>query len=445
LEENTTITALVGRAIVSKNLAEKVENKIPISLTNAEYFKYSRELDTHHALFYKMWEMGKPFFDTSIQTAAVRFDRDGQQVSYLFNPDFWNSLSDYERIFIICHESLHVILNHGYRTKDTDNMQKANIALDIVVNHTLVRKFGFDRTKLSMEKDMCWTDTIFPNEQVPDNECFEYYYKKIKDDNKFDSIDDHSGLSMSAEEWQDVIDSIGDQLTNEEKESLEQMMQKHFETKDQKDKDEQESNNKPGVLPGCGWKIIKVPVVVKKKWETVIKKWSKKYDKTDMFDVEQWARTNRRFTALATGGLFLPTEMEVEFETDGKIDVWFFQDTSGSCYHLAERFFKAASSLNPKVFNIRLFCFDTKVYETTLKSGKLYGFGGTMFNIIEQYIQGEISSTKQKYPSAVFVITDGYGNLVKPQYPKQWYWFLSTDYRYCIPQECNVFQLKNFE
>ena len=94
------------------------------------------------------------------------------------------------------------------------------------------RKFGFDRTKLSMEKDMCWTDTIFPNEQVPDNECFEYYYKKIKDDNKFDSIDDHSGLSMSAEEWQDVIDSIGDQLTNEEKESLEQMMQKHFETKE---------------------------------------------------------------------------------------------------------------------------------------------------------------------------------------------------------------------
>ena len=166
---------------MSKNLAEKVENKIPISLTNAEYFKYSRELDTHHALFYKMWEMGKPFFDTSIQTAAVQFDRDGQQVSYLFNPDFWNSLSDYERIFIICHESLHVILNHGYRTKDTDNMQKANIALDIVVNHTLVRKFGFDRTKLSMEKDMCWTDTIFPNEQVPDNECFEYYYKKIKD------------------------------------------------------------------------------------------------------------------------------------------------------------------------------------------------------------------------------------------------------------------------
>jgi len=424
---------------------EKLADKIPINLTNQEYFKYSRELDTHHALFYKMWEMGKPFFDTSIQTAAVQFDRDGQQVSYLFNPDFWNSLSDYERIFIICHESLHVILNHGYRTKDTDNMQKANIALDIVVNHTLVRKFGFDRTKISMEKELCWVDTIFPNEQIPDNECFEYYYKKIKDDSKFNSIDDHSGLSMSAEEWQDVIDSMGDQLTNEEKESLEQMIEKHFEMKDGSKCGDDPGGLKAGTMPGCGWKIIKVPVVVKKKWETVIKKWSRKYDKADLQDVEQWARTNRRFSALSNTGLFLPTDMEIEHEIDGKVDVWFFQDTSGSCYHLAERFFKAASSLNPKRFNIRLFCFDTKVYETTLKSGKLYGFGGTMFNIIENYIQNEVAVNKQKYPTAVFVITDGYGNQVKPQYPKNWYWFLSTEYRYCIPNECNVFNLKNFE
>lgn len=387
--------------------------------------------------------MGKPYFTEAIETAAVQFDATGRHVAYLFNPNFWNSLSDYERIFVICHESLHVILNHGYRAKDSKDNKKANIAMDIVVNHTLVRKFGFDRTKLSNDKELCWVDTIFPGQDIQPDESFEYYYSKIKDDSKFDSLDDHSGLSMSAEEWQDVIDSMGDSLTNEEKESLEEMMEKHFQTKDEEE--DTKHGQQAGTMPGCGWKIIKVKVPKKKKWETVIKKWSKKYDKADLQDVEQWARTNRRFSALASGGLFLPTEMEVEHEIEGKIDVWFFQDTSGSCYHLAERFFKAAASLPSDRFNIRLFCFDTKIYETSLKSGKLYGFGGTYFNIIENYIQGEIAKTKMKYPSAVFVVTDGYGNPVKPQYPKLWYWFLSTDYKYCIPPECNTFHLKNFE
>lgn len=43
-------------------------------------------------------------------------------------------------------------------------------------------------------------------------------------------------------------------------------------------------------------------------------------------------------------------------------------DTSGSCFNLAERFFKAALTLNPKKFNVRLFCFDYYATETSLKS-----------------------------------------------------------------------------
>lgn len=388
-----------------------------------------------------MWEIGKPYFTTAIETAAVQFDPTGNQVAYLFNPNFWESLTDYDRTFVICHESLHIILNHGYRIKDSENRKKANIALDIVVNHCLISKFGFDRSKISIEKNLCWIDTVFPGQDIQSNECFEYYYQKIKEDSAFDSLDDHSGLSYSAEEWRDIIDSVGESLSNEEKQSLEQMMEKHFQVRE----DEKEIGRQAGILPGCGWKIIKVEVPKKKKWETVIKKWSKKYDKTDLHDVEQWARTNRRYSALINTGLFLPTDMEIEHEIDGKIDVWFFQDTSGSCVHLAERFFKAAKSLPTDRFNIRLFCFDTNVYETSLKSGKLYGFGGTAFHIIENYIQQEITKNKTKYPTAVFIVTDGYGTKVQPQFCKSWYWFLSTDFRYYIPNECNIHLLKNFE
>ena len=83
--------------------------------------------------------------------------------------------------------------------------------------------------------------------------------------------------------------------------------------------------------------------------------------------------------------------------------------------------------------------FDTKVYETTIESRRLYGFGGTSFDIIEDYIQSYIKKNNLKYPEAVFVITDGCGNSVNPQIPKNWYWFLSKNYITYIPKESNKF------
>ena len=44
------------------------------------------------------------------------------------------------KLFVICHEMLHIILNHGKRSKNTlsENKIAANMALDIVVNHSLI-------------------------------------------------------------------------------------------------------------------------------------------------------------------------------------------------------------------------------------------------------------------------------------------------------------------
>ena len=92
-----------------------------------------------------------------------------------------------------------------------------------------------------------------------------------------------------------------------------------------------------------------------------------------------------------------------------------------------------------------MFCFDTKVYETTLESGKLYGFGGTYFSILEDAIQAAMRKDKVPYPKAVFVITDGYGNDVKPQIPQRWHWFLSTDATSCIHPDCHIHPLSKFE
>ena len=56
-----------------------------------------------------------------------------------------------------------------------------------------------------------------------------------------------------------------------------------------------------------------------------------------------------------------------------------------------------------------------------------------------------LEKNKGKYPDAVFIITDGYGDPVTPEISKRWYWFLSCNYRGCIPKECNIFDLADYE
>lgn len=391
--------------------------------------------------------MGKPMFTDAISTAAVSFNEEGDFVHLLFNPDFWKKLTVYERLFVLSHETLHVILNHGFRTADAEDNEIVNKALDVVVNHLLVNRFGFVRSKISFEKTLCWVDTIWPDKDIPSDKNFEFYFNLLKKSKpetlgSLSLVDDHSGLAENPKNWQEVIDAFGDVLSDDEKESLREVMEKHFQLPEQDDKTN--SQHEPGTISGCGWVIVSAQVAKKKKWETVIKKWAKKYDRPELHDVEQWARTNRRFVNLSPD-LFLPTDMEVEHDNEGKIQVWFFQDTSGSCAHLAKRFFTAAKSLPDDRFDVKMHCFDTRVFETTLESGKLFGFGGTCFRSLEAYIQAYMKKNGTKYPQAVFVITDGQGTPVKPEKPEVWYWFLDPFVTHCIPVTCNKFHLKNFE
>lgn len=433
-----------------------------------EWFDIATSLEIHHAVFYKLWDMGKPTFTNRIPTAAVSFDRQGDFVYFMFNPKFWQSLDLYNKQFVICHEALHIILNHGIRFKDAHDKQAGNVAMDIVVNHLLLRSFGFEREKIIGQENLCWIDTVFKGEKYagktpPDDEMFEYYY------NLFDKytilvkggggngescmggmpdgvLDDHSFMEGMTEEMDKVIDKLNNELTNEEKASLKDVVEKHFEGGTDK------SNGRSASGTGS-WSFVNVgKVKKKKKWETVIKDWSKKYIITTDRDVEQWARTNRRMTMLPTE-MFLPSDMEVDEESGEKtrIDVHFFLDTSGSCIGLKDRFFEAAMSLPEERFNIRLFCFDTTVVETTIESKKVYGGGGTSFSILEAFIQKDMNEKHLKYPEAVFVITDAMGDRVNPAFPKKWHWFITqlNSYRsYAkqnIPEECRLHNLEDFE
>lgn len=408
-----------------------------------DWIEISAALEDHHAIFNELWQMGRPLFTDEIETAAVRFVG-GEFVEFVFNPDYWNSLTPYGRLFVISHECLHVILNHGVRTTGGKDHDRINKALDVVVNHLLVNSFGFDRTRVIDEDMLCWVDTIFKDDpklaEIPTDESYEYYYQKIPETLMVEvfTVDDHS---MMGKDGDKIIGKLNDRLDSEAKKSLEDMIKKHY-SKGSSDSDDEDRGG-----CGCGhWSFIKVgKVAAKRKWETVILKWSLKYMREGLDEHEQWARTARRFELLPQE-IILPSEMEDEAKDFDRIPVHLYMDTSGSCVRYKERFFRAALSLPKDRFAIRLFCFDTKVKETTLESGKIYSGGGTAFNIIEDNIQKLMKKEKTAYPEGVFLITDGKGSPVKPQFPERWYWFLTRRASEAyIPETSKKYKLDNFE
>ena len=409
-------------------------------MSTESLYRLGRELERHHAVFYQLWQLGEPVWSDATETAGVRFDDNGEYMSFHINRCFWDSLSDYDREFVICHECLHALLKHGLRTAGVSSAEQflCNIALDIVVNHLLVERFGFERTRVAHADQLCWVDTVFPHEKLPTDRPFEYYYALLKQSASMLSlhglrtVDDHGGLvgdsSVAATaavgelvptERERLATALGDALNGCALDAG------------------------PGTGQGDHVATVKVSRVRRnRKWDSVIARWSRRYI-TDAAE-EQWVRLNRRFACLSTG-LMIPSEMECEATDRRRVDVWFMQDTSGSCWHLRERLFRAARSLDPRRFNVRMHCFDTRVHLSPLREVRVRGGGGTDFGCIEDYIRRECSGTRQDYPEAVFVLTDGLGTRVTPQHPDRWHWFLTTGHAWRLPSGSHVYRLSDYE
>ncbi len=419
-----------------------------------QYFELSQKLERYHSLFHMFWEMGKPFLDEKEETAYVSFDPEGNFINFVFGSKFWKESSLDKKLFVICHEGLHVILNHGKRfntREESLNKKLLNIACDIVVNHILVREYGFNRLDIDPDNKYCWVDTIFKNEFVPDDKNVEFYYLKLienstemeyelVDPNNHKPMDGFGGpQGISEKMTSDVIEKINDEMSPFDKNSLKDVIENHFEKYD-KDTTAGTGEGNTLIFFDFGKNVQK-----KKKWESVIKEWTKKHIKNDFDILEHWARLNRR-TSLLPEDIVLPSDLELdEKEEKSKIDLYFFLDVSGSCIGYAKRFIKAANSLPTKRFNIKLLAFDTSVIEikkgTNIKAG-----GGTYFHILENKIQIDLKRKNiKKYPDAVFIITDGYGNDVKPEKPERWHWFLIGSFSSCIPSKSKIYSLKNFE
>lgn len=434
-----------------------------------EWAELSNGLTEFHNIFYRFWTVCRPVFNTKTKTAAVAFDKEGNCVEFMINYEFWQTLSLPQKLFIISHECLHLILNHGKRAKRIFSKGeierfKLNVAMDICVNEALIDRYGFSRSEIDPDNRYVWADKVgaelgIPN--LPTDRCFEYYYNLFKTapDTPFqapggggspavgETVDDHSeGNEDDGELGSQTLERLSEEMDEGEKQDLENALRGERNTL-QKDIAEDSRDFQAGSDPlGHTFSLTIENVKVKQKWETIIRKWASKCMIMDVKENEQWAKTARRFSLLDRS-LSLPFDMEVEAKSkqQRKIDVWFFLDTSGSCIHLAGRFFKAAMSLPKNRFNVHLYCFDTKVYPSDLKNRVVTGGGGTKFHIIENYIIKHTVNKDLPYPHGVFVITDGGGTDVNPKKPGNWHWFMSEMELRNIPPSCHVYNLKDFE
>lgn len=394
------------------------------------YYKISNQLLEFHELFYKFWTVGRPTFTNKIPTAAVCFNKkDGKFFQFLFNPDFWDSLDDYERCFVIAHECLHVVLNHGIRARDGEP-RKTAIAIDIIVNYILSNNLGLKLTPKLLEGSHF--QTVFKDhKKIPKNKSFEYYYNLLEE---------------HPEEVNDgVLEGAGDHGYLMELD-MDGLMEYIFENQNLTDEQKKEIKNKiEAQLKQAGTEsldnIMEIYGNSKRKlsfkWEQLMKHLVR--TKMSIYQREyagaNWTKEDRR-TALLPSDVIMPLYLNEKPEF--KNEMWFFTDCSGSCSHLVDQFTEVARSIPEKIFDVKYHIFDTITKEWDIKKTYAEAGGGTCFSQIETYIQNKIKKEKIRYPKTVFIITDGCGTPVKPEYPANWFWILSADQRDCIPTECNI-------
>jgi len=403
----------------------------------------SLELDAYHELFVALWKVGAPTFTDKVKTASIVFSHTGKPIKFLFNRDFWDQLSTYDRKFVLCHEMLHVVLNHGYRSTDLLLSEVANIAADITINHMLVNRFGFMRELITNWESLCWVDTVFTGKAASctdTNLTMEEYYEKLvstPDLTAMKLVDEHrfspnsAGATNEALKNSKAVTEVDAWLQAQGAEFLKDLKSRlGNEVASRATADQMSRGIKAFAKP------LSIPKV---KWETVIK--SKLNGLSGSSTAREWIRTDRRLETFSD--LLLPGEYEVPKHRHLKYNCIFFIDASGSMWDETDRMVALVKSLPQSKFAAQICSFDCEVYPLDSAMSEIFGGGGTSFEILETYLQNLVADGNS-YPDVVFVLTDGYGDDVFPMFPERWTWLLTCDYDTHVPSKSQKIQLANF-
>ena len=462
------------------------------------------ELGMFSHLFSAAYELGTPVYTNHIETAAVsNIVYNGvSHIVYLINPDFFFSLTLEEQTFIVAHESLHVYFNHLKIVKEEKlNANIANIAADVVINETLVRHYGFNRSlfpdanKVSQYQNS--SNSSFDEHNIDYSEELKEDIKKELDkqeqntnnQNKQDAQQEQKDSNGESENGDSANDKnhdinesnqIGDN-ENQQNSSNENNQEISGDEKQNSNASNFNHNNEDDGIDSEANEIecsnifdnriqeelqrksqLDVPKIRQQMAQDVsqsfdkecsiasirlqTKRESKKWEKIVNFVkptlLKPIFNKNESFAipdfyikmALPKDTKFIfPTMQDDEEWGNDLIDLYFFFDTSGSCYPFLNEFIQIVSEIPKNQFRLHLFNFDTKVRKIDLNqplSSIKIDNGNAPFQILEEQIQYDLKSKIiTKYPDLVCVLTDGMAKPLKKiseKHMKSWLWLILT-------------------
>lgn len=335
--------------------------------------KYLKNLlQSKPAIFSTLVDLGDIIFTDNVETAEINFNK---KPIFKFNPSYWDSINDYEKLFVICHECLHVLFNHGYRIKGLSKHESviANIASDIVINTYLLDYYKFNRNFLS--GDYFYLDNAIKDIILEPNHNFEYYFNILKHNKE---IIDYSKAIFKKR----VNNNIPIYISAEDYNNIKNIAGKDFNIQNIKIK-----NNTKNLF---------ISDIINE----ILPKEENEYN---------WLKP-----ISFINDFILPTHKLIE---NLKKKIYIFIDSSYSCINYQELFFNFANSIPKNKCQLFCYSFDTIIYDVNLEKNELIGGGETRFDILSDFM-------KDKIYDYIFVFTDGKGSYLEVDKPLKWHWVL---------------------
>ena len=336
--------------------------------------------------------------DDWLPTAAV----DGRNL--FFNTQFFNAMDNKEIEFVIAHEILHCVFDHLGRRDDRDPMLY-NIAADYIVNNLLVRdKIGHKPKLVDCFQDFKydgWTseevyDELFKEAEENGKEFLKQLGEML--DEHLDMDDEGDGDSGD----QDEKDSQGNNVSKSKpKYSKEQVKQIKESIKEGMMQAAQSAG--AGNVPGEIQRMIKELTEPKMNWRELLRQQIQSTIKHD-FTFSRPSRKGWHTGAVLPGMNFQDTiDICISLDMSGSIGDQQAKDFLGEIQGIMDEY---------KEYNIKLWCFDTKVYNEqdfsadggdSLLDYDIMGGGGTEFMCNWDYMKDH-GITPKKF----IMFTDGY-------------------------------------
>jgi hypothetical protein len=390
-----------------------------IAWTDEQLSLFANKLEDYHRVFGIFWTMSSISFTNDAKYCPTAMVYLKGRPRMVINEPWWNTLTDRDQVFVLVHECLHAMLNHGIRNGRAEvplaSPMQVNQAQDITINEMAESLFGIPRTDLTGWEKYCWISTCFPGDPtVLPNETYVYYLARLARDNKdlplmlLDMHGSEDDDGDGEEEDNPILDELFDALSEEELEAIKRV-----------------SKSPGGSLAG----FLERKAVTKK---LSIKKLIKgmRTAKSRMKPLDTFVTRGRRFTSMSDD-MLLPNAHDSKRGHD-KFNIALCLDVSGSVVHLRPMFYELRELFlkEKELLEVKSYVFADDIAEIT-QANQAYNVGGgnSPFQIIESMLTKPDKKTKQKpkYPDCVIVITDGHAGGVHPLHAKRWLWLLTDD------------------